>query len=87
MEKVKIKKRDGNWESFDFAKIEKVVIASGLAHDKAKKLSKQVADWVKQENKNELSSLEIRDRIIIELEKMDLNAAGLYKWYQKTKDE
>ena len=71
MEDVKITKRNGEKEIFAFEKIQKVVMAAGLTSDKAALVAKNIASWIKGENKKELTSLEIRDRVIKELEELE----------------
>ncbi len=79
-------KRDGSKESFDSQKISQVLIAAGLEQDKADVVTTKVTQKMTEQNKPEFTSLEVRDLIIKELDQIDSYIAGLYRWYQKTKD-
>lgn len=80
-----VKKRDGSLEPFEQEKIMRVVISAGLESDKAHTLSVQVAAWVNTLPKADISSLEIRDKVLELLTVTDENVADFYRWYQKTK--
>jgi len=83
--KVQIVKRDGTPEKYDPQKIERVVEAAGLNPEEAKILSGKVTNWLVTNKKEKITSLEIRDQVIKELEAVDEYAANLFKWYQKVK--
>lgn len=76
-------KRDGTKENFDLMKIERIARSAGLSKVDAQKISKNVFHQI---NKNkEVTSLEIRGRVLLELEQVDKYAAGLFAWYEKNK--
>ena len=79
-------KRDGSIEKFSVINIAKVVTASGVDPEQAKKLSDTIATWAKEKNVETLTSLEIRDKVLEELQKINTNAAELYKWYEQSKE-
>jgi transcriptional regulator NrdR family protein len=79
-------KRDGSKEPFDPEKISRVVQAAGLEVDLAQKLTRDISIWINALGQSEVSSLKIRDEVITELESLDEYVAGLFRWYQKTKD-
>jgi len=81
-----VMKRDGSKEVFDPAKITRVVTAAGLNSSEAAKLTKSVGDWIRKQNKQLISSLKIRDKVLQELKLVDEYAAGLFEWYQSTKE-
>ncbi len=83
---IQIIKRDGTKEPFDEEKIDRVVVAAGLSPDNATTLVNNLKTWVQAQNKQEFSSLEIRDQVMIEMQKLDVYAANMFSWYQKTKD-
>ncbi len=82
----KVIKRDGSIQDYDEIKIERVVKAAGLNDGQAKDLASKVSDWVKTQD-NEITSLQIRDRVIVEIQKVDRTAANLFIWYEKTRDK
>lgn len=82
-----IVKRNGAKEPFDAEKISQVVQAAGLRPVDAAELADRIDRWAKNQTKNELSSIEIRDRVFKEIEKVDKYASGLYAWYQNLKDK
>jgi transcriptional regulator NrdR family protein len=83
---LQIIKRDGRVEDFDTEKIKKVVKAAGLSDVEADELSERISKWAHTLNREEVSSLEVRDKVIEELQELDEFAANLFAWYQKTKD-
>jgi transcriptional regulator NrdR family protein len=80
-------KRDGGQEPFDPEKITKVTAAAGLRPIDAAEVAERVAGWVEKRGKKEVSSIQIRDRVFKELEKVDRYASGLFAWYQNLKDK
>ncbi|MBI2611655.1 hypothetical protein HYW54_02835 [Candidatus Gottesmanbacteria bacterium] len=82
----KIKKRDGTFEEYNQDKIAKVVTAAGLTAEETKKLVENVSLWIQNIKEEEVSSLEIRDKVIEELHKINPFAENFYVWYEKTKD-
>lgn len=84
---ILITKRDGRTEKFDPDKIKRVVMAAGLNEADAASLSQDVATWLKQNTDGMISTLRIRDQVLSRLRGLDSYAAGLYEWYEKTKDK
>jgi len=84
---VKVIKRDGTEDKYDPEKVERVVKASGLDEENSKKLSSLITNWIKDQKFTHLTSLQIRDRVVMEIQKMDKAAAHKYIWYEKYKDK
>lgn len=80
-------KRDGKTEPYDEGKIAKVVQAAGLRPVDAEELAGKITSWIESSGKKQISSIDIRDRVFTELEKVDKYASGLFAWYQTTKDK
>lgn len=85
--KIKVVKRDKVVEGYDPEKIKKIVIASGLSTDQAKKLVSVVNKWLKKSEKAQVTSLQIRDRVLIEIQKINEDAARKFIWFEKYKDK
>lgn len=86
--KYRVIKRDGKIEDFDQGKIERVAKAAGLKPDDAKRVAQNVAQWVTNNTfDHTISSLKIRDKVVEELQRVNSYAAGLYTWYEKTKEK
>ncbi len=85
-EKILVIKRDGSKEPFDPEKISRVTLAAGLNQDQVQLLSRKLTLWASSLGTNEISSLDIRDQVLNELESIDENVARFFRWYQKTKD-
>lgn len=81
---VLVIKRNGEKEPFDKNKIIKVTMAAGLKEKEAAQLGRDVEDFV--QGKSEIPSSDIRDFVLDVLKKDNPYAAGLYGWYEKTKD-
>lgn len=85
--KYRVIKRDGKIEDFDSGKIERVAKAAGLKPEDAKKVAQNVTLWVTSNIfDHTISSLKVRDKVVEELRKVNSYAAGLYTWYEKTKE-
>ena len=84
--KIQIIKRDGTTEEYGEFKVTRVVIAAGLKSDQAQALTSSVTKWLKSQPTSKYSSLQIRDKVIQELKKINQDAANMYSWYEKTKD-
>jgi transcriptional regulator NrdR family protein len=85
--KIQVIKRDGLKEDYSQEKIARVVAAAGLSPEQAQELSAKVTDWIFNSHLSEITSLQIRDRVIKELRKINPNIAHLFIWYEKTKDK
>jgi len=83
--KILVVKRDGSKQHYDPDKIAQVAIAAGLETSKTAKLTQAVNDWIESLNRLEVTSLEIRDKVLSVLVKLNPQVADLYRWYQKTK--
>jgi transcriptional regulator NrdR family protein len=81
-----VKKRDGSVEKFSVINLSKVLIAAGVSADQTKQIVEQIKVWAEQLGVEEISSLEIRDKVLEVLPKVNQNAANLYTWYEQTKE-
>jgi len=84
--KTKIIKRDGSTEPFEPNKIRKVVTAAGLEKNESNILTDKVTKWVSKNKNPSVTTLEIREKVIEELKIVNPYVAGLFEWYEKTKD-
>jgi len=84
---VKVFKRNGSVEDFDPDKIARVVTAAGLKPQDGFSLALEVQKWVNSTNKDKISTLEIRGKVIAMLKKVDPNVANFFIWYEKGKDK
>lgn len=80
-------KRDGSKEPFEAEKVARVVKAAGLDDRQAQELAAHVAAWVESQPDQAISSLVVRDEVQTQLDSVNRYAAGLFRWYQKTKEE
>ncbi|OGK09297.1 hypothetical protein A2767_03615 [Candidatus Roizmanbacteria bacterium RIFCSPHIGHO2_01_FULL_35_10] len=83
---LQVIKRDGSIEEYSEFKIIRVMIAAGLKPDKAQSLTHLITKLLKSNSPLRVSSLEIRDKVIQELKKIDKDVVNLYSWYEKTKE-
>jgi transcriptional regulator NrdR family protein len=86
MSDIHIIKRDGAQEVFEINKIYRVLKAAGLPEDQTKKVIENVEAWISERNLNEFKSIELKDKILKELQMINPQIAGLYQWYESTKD-
>jgi transcriptional regulator NrdR family protein len=88
--KIEVIKKDGSVQPFDQVKIAKVVEAAGLTPRQAETVAARVAqwanDWIKIKGQPQITTLEIRWKVIDELQDLNKRAADLYIWYKKTQD-
>jgi len=87
MFELKVIKRDGTIEPYDAGKIMRVVAAAGLRPVEASELSDKITSWLETKKNGEVTSIDIRDKVFEELEKVDKYASGLFAWYQNLKDK
>ncbi len=80
-------KRDGSKEIFNRDKVCGVLMAAGLPQDQAEGITNTVESWIQSNNLEEFKSLELRDKILEELTKVNKEVADLYQWYESTKDK
>lgn len=84
----RVLKRDGSYEDYEEAKIVRVVIAAGLQPDEAQTLATTVTQWVNGLPKEPIiSTHQIRDKVVEKLKYVNEYAAGLFVWYEQTKDK
>ncbi len=79
-------KRDGSIEPYQEEKIVRVVQAAGADEQVSKEVAQRITAWLTLNTSPEVPSLAIRDQVIVELLKLDTDAASMFSWYQKTKD-
>lgn len=88
--KLEVVKRNGSTEDFQPEKIARVVKAAGLTFRQSQILGSRLAEWASEQQKTKkqtkITTIEIRDKVIEELQKVSLHAANLFTWYEKTKD-
>jgi len=83
---MKIIKRNGNAENFDKQKIIKVCMAAGLSEKDCTLLADNIGRWLEEHPESQVSSLVIRDKVLLELKTLDPSVASVYEWYEKTKE-
>lgn len=83
---MKVIKRDGRLEEFDANKIQRVCMAAGLSEEKAQSISNKVLASIDKYNEKSISSEDIAKLVIAELKEVDVYAADMFEWYQKTKE-
>lgn len=84
---ITVIKRDGEKEAFDLETIQRVVKAAGLNDEEAKMICLRVENWLQERGKAEVTSVQIRDYIIIELQKLNRTAAQSFIDYEKYRDK
>jgi 2-phosphoglycerate kinase len=84
---IKVRKRDNTFEPYHESNIVKVLVAAGMKENDANLVSQKISTWLKSNNTKDVSSLEIRDKVIEELELINTDVADLYKWYESTKNK
>lgn len=85
--KLKVAKRNNSTSDYDPQKIIRVVKEAGLSEKEAIKLASSVTKWCKKQVPSKVTSLQIRDRVIIEIQKRSKPAAKKFIWFEKYKDK
>jgi len=84
MSSLKVRKRDGDLDDWSFDKLVTSMAKAGMNMEEAENLSKQVETWVMvQSQKGEITSSDIRDKVISSMAKIDPAAADSYRVYKK----
>jgi transcriptional regulator NrdR family protein len=86
MENIKVIKRDGTSEPFNTDKIIRVLNSAGLPESQSEQVVQKITSWINSNHLEIFKSLELKDKILEELEKLNPQIANLYKWYESTKD-
>lgn len=84
---VKVVKRDRTVEDFDCAKITRVAAAAGLDSASAQVIADRVCQWAEGLGKGEVTSIEIKNQVLVEIQKVDKMVASAFAWYEKTKEK
>ncbi|OGM20118.1 hypothetical protein A2714_00970 [Candidatus Woesebacteria bacterium RIFCSPHIGHO2_01_FULL_38_9] len=84
---IKVVKRNGKVEDYNQEKIVRVLKVSGLTEDEAKKLASSVTTWLNESKKDKVTSLQIRDKVVVEIQKVNKVAADKYISYERYKDK
>lgn len=84
---IKVKKRDGSIENYDPGKMIRVVKAAGLTEEEAQQLGDAVTAELTKREKSMVTSVQIRDSIIVEIQKINKTAANKFIWYEKQRDK
>lgn len=85
MKDVTVIKRDGSKEGFDIKKIARVMGAAGLDSEQTSTVTDFIEKWLASLPKKEVTSKQIRDKLLEILPSVDEESANLFAWYQKTK--
>lgn len=80
-------KRDGSIELYEEVKIERILVTAGLTMDQAHALALDVTNWFNSLSDTNVSSLQLRDKILELLPTVNKSVADFYRWYQKTKEK
>ncbi len=84
MKRVKIKKRDDTYEDWNYDKILAAIGKSMVPLKKAETVASSVEKWVeKNSKKGEISSTEVRDKVVEILKEIDPVAAENFLVYKK----
>lgn len=84
---MKVIKRNGQLEDYEPAKIKRVVEAAGIKSSDSEKLVDTVTKRLEALSAEQISTIQIRDIVIEEMQKIDEYAANMFTWYQRGKDE
>jgi len=85
MTNLKVEKRDGGLEEWNYDKALLSIGKSMMPIKKAQKIASKVEKWAsKQAKKGVITSIELRDKIISVLKKEDPIAADSYELYKKS---
>lgn len=82
-----VEKRDKSLEDFNPGKIRKVVKAAGLSDEDADKLTNEVESWLANSGKDKVTSLQIRDKVVVEIQELDSEAAKKFISYELNRDK
>jgi len=84
---IKVTKRNNTTIDYSPEKITKVVEAAGLSKEEAIDLTEAINKWLNERNDEKVASIQIRDRVIVEIQKRNESAAKKYIWFEKYKDK
>ena len=82
----KVIKQNRIVEDFIPDKIARVVRAAGVTDTQAKKIASVVSEWITHQTQPTPTTF-IRNEVISALQNIDPYVAGLFQWYEKSKDD
>lgn len=83
---IQVVKRNGAIEDFKHTNIAKVVNAAGLDTVQAEGLAERVEKRLIEKGNPKVSTQDVQTLVLDELTKINPNVAGLYEWYESSKD-
>lgn len=84
MADLKVRKRDGSLEKWNYDKLLASIGKAGLALENSEKIASFIQQWVKTSaEKGVILSTKIRDKVTEELRKVDPLAADSFESYKK----
>lgn len=83
----RIIKRDKQIEDFNQAKIKNVIMSAGLTEEQANHCLFELSKWAESTGKPLITTIQLRDHIIIEMQKVNHDAAVNYINYEKDRDK
>jgi transcriptional regulator NrdR family protein len=83
----RVVKRDKQIEDFNHGKIKNVIMAAGLSEEEANKVMVELSKWAEGTGKPLITTIQLRDHIIVEMQKINHNAAINFINYEKDRDK
>lgn len=83
----RVVQRDKQIEDYNLGKMIRVMEAAGVSKEEATRVGMTITRWIEKSGKPLITTLQIRDRVIIELQKINHEAAKHYIEYEKKKDK
>jgi len=80
-------KRNGQYVPFDPAKIRKVVLDAGTLKDDAELIIDNVVAWMEKSGKNVFTTLQLRDQVLVQMQKIDHEASKAFVKYEMFRDK
>lgn len=85
MTNIIVKKRDGTTQDFQRSKVYRSVLKAGGPEELAEDISTRIGKWAEQDPDKTVLSAEIRDQLLVHLDKENPEAARAFRNYEQQK--
>jgi transcriptional regulator NrdR family protein len=84
---LEVVKRDRSKEDYSENKVIRITQAAGLEQNQAQDIASKITKWFQENSQTTVTSIQIRDKLLDELKRVNRYAADLYLWYENTKEK
>lgn len=84
---IQVQKKDGSIEDFDSEKIVSGLLNAGMIDEEAEDLAGEVENWIAENGKEQITSLEIKNKVLEFLKETNPEIVEVFNSYQKSTED